>query len=536
MPGKFLTVVLIIMTTLFSCGKDEKKDIYPDPDEDSAIVKNDNDGSSVLPDTNNDPDLINDDSNDNYDAEAEQDTDVADTTDDTEIKDNDIKTDNETDDADTDIEVIEVCFRKKCLTHEDCSIELGNCEGYSDSEKYVCFPDVTDFGYQGGGTCVEVNCSKDSDCRKDLGYMCIDFEIPVPEFDDAETGCLISAIGESCTEEGKKICQFGLEIALECIDGLWEPTYCENGDICQDGECIPEPTDSDETNDDDIIPPIEICDNIDNTGEGNIDEGCDSDGDGWCDIDMIVIGKPGICPNGGQDCNDNNADIYPGSKIHIEGVDYDCDNRKEYQAVMTLSVDDELVELCANGRQFSKAEFGPRYQQWPYADTYSGEKLVLESGINVIGIHGKDTGLAISAFVGTIHVNGTTIVTDGVLPPSSGNAYTPSDLEWTQAQWRYFPEAVPTPNADWCDKWFDDSDWGPAIKAGKTGTAPEVWGNLGTNPWYGGACGLPQAGRCPTDFESFYIDAITGNEPKWIWDYNPTQLADAWLRIKITLP
>lgn len=517
-----------------SCSKDKDRNIYPDADNSSQ--KPDADENIVLPDNNENPDA----DTETVDKEAPdtQKTDLENNENDQEKNDPDIISDTEINDEDADIELIDLCLEKECLTHEDCSIEKGACRGFSQNEKYACFPDVTDFGYQGGGTCVEVDCSEDSDCRENLGYMCIDFGFAVPEFDDAETGCLLSIIGESCTEEGKKICQFGREIALECKNGKWEPEYCENGDICEAGECIEPTTDNDEINDEDTVPPVEICDNKDNTGEGTIDEGCDKDGDGWCDINMIVVGKPDICPKGALDCNDNNSDIYPGSKIHIEGVDYDCDNRKEYQAVIVISVDDELVELCANGKQFNKSEFGLYYQQWPYADTYSGEKLVLESGINVIGVHGKDTGLAISAFVGTISVNGQVFISDGVLPPANGNAYTPADPEWfdDNAQWRYFPEAVPTPNADWCDKWFDDSDWGPAIKAGKTGTAPEVWGNLGTNPWYGGACGLAQSGRCPSAFESYYIDATIGNEPKWIWDYNPTQLADAWLRIKIVLP
>jgi len=515
-----------------SCSKDKDRNIYPDADNSSQ--KPDADENIVLPDNNENPDA----DTETVDKEAPdtQKTDLENNENDQEKNDPDIISDTEINDEDADIELIDLCLEKECLTHEDCSIEKGACRGFSQNEKYACFPDVTDFGYQGGGTCVEVNCSEDSECRENLGYMCIDFGFAVPEFDEAKTGCLMSVIGEECSDEGKKICQFGREIALECKDGKWEPEYCENGDICEAGECIEPTSDNDELNDEDTVLPVEICDNKDNTGEGNIDEGCDSDGDGWCDINMIVVGNPDVCQYGGQDCNDNDAKIYPGSKNHTEGVDYDCDNRKEYQAVMVLSVDDELVELCANGKQFNKSEFGLYYQQWPYADTYSGEKLVLESGINVIGIHGKDTGLAISAFVGTISVNGQVFISDGVLPPLSGNAYTPSDPQWTQAQWRYFPEAVPTPNADWCDKWFDDSDWGPAIKAGKKDTAPEVWGNLGTNPWYGEACGLAQSGRCPTAFESYYIDATIGNEPKWIWDYNPTQLADAWLRIKIVLP
>lgn len=438
---------------------------------------------------------------------------------------------------DSDQLILPLCFEKNCGSHGDCSVPDSACAPYISTEEYACGPDLTDFGYQGEGLCLEVNCATDADCRDDLGYICIQFGAPSAEFNNATSACVRSLSGSDCTDEGKKVCQFNKDIAITCTGGVWTPYFCEEGWFCESGDCIFEVLDGEgETPDDDIIPPVEICDNIDNDGDTLIDEGCDDDGDGWCDITMEVYGIPAICPNGLLDCNDAVPEIYPGSTTHQEAVDYDCDNRLEYQATMVLSVDDQLVELCANGTQFTPAEFGPYYGNWAYADTYGGPKLVLESGTNVIGVHGKDTGLAISAFVGVIIVNGQTIVTDGVLPPADSLPYEPGDPEWTAAQWRYFPEAVPTPNADWCDKWFDDGDWGPAILAGKSGTDPSVYGELGTDPWWGGACDLTQYERCPSAFESYYTDGLTGNEPKWIWDYNPTQLADAWLRIRIVLP
>jgi len=438
---------------------------------------------------------------------------------------------------DSDQLILPLCFEKNCGSHGDCSVPDNVCAPYIFTEEYACGPDIEDFGYQGEWLCLEVNCATDADCRDDLGYVCVPFGGPLPEFNEASSVCARSLSGTACAEEGKKVCQFGRDIAITCTDGVWKPYFCEEGYSCESGECVLEMLDSDgEANDADIIPPLETCDNIDNDGDTLIDEGCDDDGDGWCDITMEVYGIPTICPNGLLDCNDGDLNIYPGSTIHQEAADYDCDNRKEYQATMTLSVDDELVELCANGTQFDQDEFGGNYGDWARADTYGGPKLVLESGTNVIGIHGKDVGLAISAFVATIQVNGTIIISDGVMPPDDGIAYTSLDDEWDDALWRYFPEAVPTPNADWCDKWFDDSDWGPAILAGTSGTDPSVYGNLGTDPWWGGACGLTKYERCPTAFEPYYTDAIAGNEPKWIWDYNPTQLADAWLRIRIVLP
>ena len=87
----------------------------------------------------------------------------------------------------------------------------------------------------------------------------------------------------------------------------------------------------------------ELCDDLDENCNGVVDEGCDKDKDGWCDASMTVFGGPTICPAGGGDCNDNNADIRPDAKEKCNAVDDDCNG----------STDENWPDLglvCAGGK------------------------------------------------------------------------------------------------------------------------------------------------------------------------------------------
>jgi hypothetical protein len=109
---------------------------------------------------------------------------------------------------------------------------------------------------------------------------------------------------------------FGVFDTKQCLcDGAGQGTSVKFGD-CNDADPLLSPG------------AAEVCDDVDNDCDGNKDEGCDEDGDGWCNINIPVIGFPSICPFGPGDCYDGSEAVNPGMlEDPSDGADNNCDGQ-----------------------------------------------------------------------------------------------------------------------------------------------------------------------------------------------------------------
>lgn len=258
--------------------------------------------------------------------------------------------------------------------------------------------------------------------------------------------------------------------------------------IDSDGDGFPQEEDCDDS--DPLVHPqaVEICNEVDDNCNGEIDEGAevdwylDLDGDGYGT--EFLEGSCDSIPNAAQrdgDCNDEDPQVHPNSLERIDGVDSNCDGATDWLVRIYVAVDD-AGELCINNEVLGETgewTTGMAYEKW------------MKTGPVAVGIYGWDVGYQITA--GIFHME-----------ISNGDFWT-SDSSWV-----YSPDPENESSKDgWCTPAFDDSSW----------ESVQVIGPIGVSPW----------GNAPSVFPQ-------GSPAQWIWDYYPVQLNSQYLRKVITLP
>lgn len=100
-------------------------------------------------------------------------------------------------------------------------------------------------------------------------------------------------VDEGCDGDGDGYCAASMEVS--------------SGATCQPGDC-------DDTNPAVNPGALERCSGVDENCNGQVDEGCDDDGDGFCDASMEVVLSPtgelpAVCSMGPADCDDTDASL-----------------------------------------------------------------------------------------------------------------------------------------------------------------------------------------------------------------------------------
>ena len=265
-------------------------------------------------------------------------------------------------------DTLQVCMPKWNALCRPCNTDAECAKLGSDS---LCVAYAVGGSFCGGGCATDADCPGDYKClnsqgEKGAGKQCVRTGSacscsPQAIADGAQTTCKITnssgtcASVRKCTLAGLDACTAATPATETCGDGI--DNDCngltdENGakgctqvwpDADGDGdgklgsaslcECTPSglytattATDCDDANKAINGKAPEICDGIDNNCNGLTDEGCDKDGDGWCDINMLVVGDPLVCKKGVKDCDDTNAAVNPGmQEVCGNGIDDNCD-------------------------------------------------------------------------------------------------------------------------------------------------------------------------------------------------------------------
>jgi len=199
---------------------------------------------------------------------------------------------------------VDSCNPTADATAERCNGLDDNCNGFTDET----FPNV---GQGCDGPDPDVCASGVRVCTADgSGTFCDETGGAQTERCDGVDNDCDGATDEGCDDDFDDWC----DADMPCVTNVDIP-LCPNGcGDCDDSANSAHPGAE------------ERCDGVDNDCSGVIDQGCDDDGDGYCDADMECIASTvaTLCPGGCGDCADEDGEVHPGALERCDGKDNDC--------------------------------------------------------------------------------------------------------------------------------------------------------------------------------------------------------------------
>jgi len=211
---------------------------------------------------------------------------------------------------------------------EACDGEDNNCDGFADEtfdldlDGYTsCEGDCNDADATINPDAVEICDGLDNNCD---GFIDEGYDLDA----DGMTSC-----GGDCDDANPEIYEGGLEVC-DGLDNDCNGLSDEDFDLDGDGysSCGGDCNDSDSLINPDVS---EVCDEIDNNCDGQVDEGVqtayylDADGDGYGanDTEVLACEAPtSAYIETGDDCDDLNMDISPGTAEVCNGIDDNCND------------------------------------------------------------------------------------------------------------------------------------------------------------------------------------------------------------------
>ncbi len=135
--------------------------------------------------------------------------------------------------------------------------------------------------------------------------------------DNIDNNCIVGT-DEGCDDDKDGYCDASMAMVGAVKACPSSTATGGKGDDCNDGASAINPV------------AAEICDDIDNNCKTGTDEGCDDDNDDYCDAGIAIVGKPSTCTKTvaiggkGDDCNDNAAPVNPAAIEVCDGIDNQC--------------------------------------------------------------------------------------------------------------------------------------------------------------------------------------------------------------------